>query len=48
MTHRQIIEMGRKLLRRAGYADAHIGVVLPHWVDGYKRGVRSMTPRRRK
>jgi hypothetical protein len=47
MTHSEIRIAGRKLLLRAGYSEAHIGVVLPHWIDGFKRGVRSMVPKRK-
>lgn len=40
LTHTEVKRMGRTVLSRAGYGSAAIDVILPHWVDGFKRGVR--------
>lgn len=48
MTHTEIKREGRKVLSRMGYTDSYIGFVLPHWIDGFKRGVRSVQPKRKK
>jgi hypothetical protein len=48
MTHRQVLALGRTILRRAGYGDQQIGTVLPFWADGFKRGVRSTRAKAKK
>lgn len=48
MTHTQVKRLGRKVLERAGYGNDAIGQVLPHWVDGFKRGAKAAAPKRAK
>jgi hypothetical protein len=40
LTHTEVKRMGRTVLARAGYDSFGIGTILPHWVDGFKRGMR--------
>ena len=47
MTHTEIKRLGRRVLERAGYGNDAIGQVLPHWVDGFKRGVKAASPKQR-